>query len=87
MEKENLNLKDYVIEWCPNCCTEQVIYSTGITICPECGFPLLPCSLCQEETCATCPYGGTGGGDEAELKKKAKPPIDRKLAKKLRHLL
>lgn len=59
------NLEDYTIEWCPWCENEQVIFSKGITRCPDCGKPLAPCSVC-EECVKNCPYGCTGGEEDAE---------------------
>ena len=63
----------YTLEYCPFCDEEVVIYSTGITACPECDKPLAPCSMC--ESCATqCPYGCTGGLED-EFKKVTNSPI------------
>lgn len=52
------NLEDYTLECCPYCdCSEQVIFSKGITRCPNCGKPLAPCSVCEE---CTPPFVLTG---------------------------
>lgn len=69
--------KDYTWEFCPECDTEQVIYSKGITACPNCGAPLAPCSCC-EDGCnyETCPYGCTGG-EEDSYKAVTNPPISK----------
>lgn len=57
--KEKYNIEDYTIECCPFCDSEQVIFSKGVTRCPDCGKPLAPCSVCEE--CVTeCPYGCDG---------------------------
>lgn len=70
--------EDYTIEYCPWCDSEQIIYSHGVTACPNCGKPLAPCSVCIDENgdCnyATCPYGCTGGSDDA-FKKITMPKI------------
>lgn len=44
-----------------------MIYSKGVTACPECGKPLAPCSVCEECNYDECPYGCTGG-EEDEFK-------------------
>lgn len=49
----------YTLELCPYCDTEVVIYSKGVTACPQCKKPVVPCSVC--DTCPSiCPYGCTG---------------------------
>lgn len=56
---------DYAVEFCPNCTAEVYINATGITKYPECGYPLAPCSVCNEEHTGChaptkpepCPYG------------------------------
>lgn len=67
--------EDYTWEYCPECDTDQVIYSKGVTACPNCGAPLAPCSCC-EDGCdySTCPYGCTGG-EEDSYKAVTNPPI------------
>lgn len=51
--------EDYTLEECPNCESEVVIRATGISRCPRCGKPILPCTKCH--SCRTpCPYGYTG---------------------------
>lgn len=65
--------EDYVSEYCPFCDSEVVVYSKGITACPECGKPLAPCATCAECT-ENCPYGCTGG-DEDEFKPITNPKI------------
>lgn len=58
------NLEDYTLECCPYCdCSEQVIFSKGITRCPNCGKPLAPCSVCEECT-PVCPYGCDGTAND-----------------------
>lgn len=64
-DSEKFNPDDYTIEFCPWCETEQFIYSTGITACPNCGKPLAPCSMCKD--CVDpCPYGCTGGEEDED---------------------
>lgn len=68
--------EDYTWECCPECDTEQVIYSKGITACPNCGLPLAPCSCCDIQ-CGDgedCPYGCTGTNED-ERKAVTNPPI------------
>lgn len=50
-----LSLNDICVEWCPVCGQEVAIYSTGVSVCSNCGTILLPCSQC-EECIAKCPY-------------------------------
>lgn len=51
--------EDYTLEECPNCESEVVIRASGISRCPRCGKPILPCTVCS--SCRTpCPYGYTG---------------------------
>lgn len=62
--KEKYNLDNYTIEYCPWCDMDQVIFSKGVTRCPECGKPLAPCSMC-EECVQDCPYGCDGTENDA----------------------
>lgn len=80
------NKDKYTIEYCPFCDTEQVIYSTGITACPNCGKPLAPCSMCETCDYDTCPYGCTGG-EEDELKVITNPKIAKDQVEKLYRML
>lgn len=94
MEKENIkNIKDaktarenFVIEYCPFCDSEQVIFADGITACPGCGKPLAPCSLCEDCDYNSCPYGCTGGPED-EFKKVTNPTISKEEAQRLYALL
>ena len=43
-------------ETCPNCEAEVRVPNDRISLCPECGWPIRPCSMCQECT-SPCPYG------------------------------
>lgn len=46
--KELLISMDEIYEMCPHCGTEVVIDSVfDVQICPSCGRPILPCSLCE----------------------------------------
>lgn len=70
---------DYTIEYCPFCDQEVAIRARGVTACPECGKPLAPCSVCNDERggCSTvkpCPYGCTGGAKD-EFKPITNPPM------------
>lgn len=71
----NLNPENYTTEFCPYCEGEQVIFSKGITKCPECGKPLVPCSVCKECT-SDCPYGCDGTENDEHLK-----PTNRSITK------
>lgn len=67
----------FAVEYCPCCDIEVVIHADGITACPSCGYPLAPCSVCYEERgdCVDpCPYGCTGGEEDAK-KPITKPPV------------
>ena len=58
-----LRFEDYTLEECPNCESEVVIRAKGISRCPRCGKPILPCTTCS--SCTTpCPYGYTGRFNE-----------------------
>ena len=60
----------FAIEVCPVCGEEQVVWSHGVTQCPECGAAIAPCSVCQDENGScnynTCPYGCDGTATDAE---------------------
>lgn len=76
-EVDTVNAKDYTIEFCPWCEQEVAIHSKGITACPNCGKPLAPCSVCQDERggcISPCPYGCTGG-EADELKPVTMPAM------------
>ena len=73
---------EYTIEMCPNCMTEQVIYSKGITPCSNCGHPLAPCSVCESCNYDTCPYGCDGTENDS-YKRATNPVIPEDLQKKL----
>ena len=67
-----LRFEDYTLEECPNCESEVIIRATGISRCPRCGKPILPCTTCS--SCTTpCPYGYTGRFNERL--KPTNPPI------------
>ena len=72
-EPEPQNIDNYTIEYCPFCDSEVVIYSTGITACPECGKPLAPCSMCSD-CIDPCPYGCKGDSSD-EFKAVTNPLI------------
>lgn len=66
--RNKYNLDDYTIEWCPWCDSEQVIFSKGVTACPNCGLPLAPCSMCESCNYDDCPYDCDGTeNDERKL--------------------
>lgn len=76
----------FTIEACPCCGGEQVIWSHGVTRCPECGAALAPCSVCMDErgSCdySTCPYGCNGTDDDSK-KEVTMPDISEDEAKML----
>ena len=44
-------------EWCSYCCTEVDIKGQFTPqICPNCGIIILPCSICEFESCKDCPF-------------------------------
>lgn len=57
-------LEKYTTEYCPWCDTEQEILSIGISACPNCSKPIVPCSICIDCNYSTCPYGCDGINDE-----------------------
>lgn len=81
-----IDLNDFTIEYCPFCDSEQVIYSKGVTACPDCGKPLAPCSMCENCDYGTCPYGCTGGAED-EFKEVTNPPISKEMADQIYKLL
>ena len=71
---------DYTIEYCSCCESEVAIRAKGITACPSCGKPLVPCSVCINEhdngCCglgSDCPCGCDGIGDADKLLTTAPP--------------
>ena len=51
---------DYTVDFCEDCQKLQVVFSVGITACPDCGKPLYPCTGCSERgRCQVydCMYG------------------------------
>lgn len=78
-----LDPKDYIVEYCPFCDSEVVIRAKDIMPCPSCGKPLAPCSVCWSENGSchmsgavpnTCPYGYTGISED-EYKEPTAPPM------------
>lgn len=52
------NCDEYVDEMCPNCESEVTLKSVfSVQICPVCGDLILPCNMCNHDTCdcANCP--------------------------------
>ena len=45
----------YTDELCPHCNNEVQILINGISICPECGEKILPCSMCDMNS-VNCNY-------------------------------
>ena len=71
---------DYTIEYCSCCESEVAIRAKGITACPSCGKPLVPCSVCINERdngcCglgSDCPCGCNGTDDADKLPITAPP--------------
>ena len=48
--------RETTVEWCPYCNNEVVIPTFGVSTCPECGKPILPCSMCDMDkvNCVKC---------------------------------
>lgn len=80
-DKNNIDPEDYTIEYCPYCEKEQVIFSRGITKCPDCGKPLAPCSVC-EECVVDCPYGCDGTENDEH-----KPVTNREITQEEKEIL
>ena len=63
-----MKAKDYTLEYCSWCNNEVAIHAQGITPCPCCGKPLVPCSVCAAENdgchMERCPYGCVGGAED-----------------------
>lgn len=51
-----INLDDYILELCPECEGESIIFAHGITPCNKCGYPMYPCSGCSRPFCNECIY-------------------------------
>jgi len=72
----------FIIEPCPNCGNDEVIWAEGVTRCPDCGASITPCSMCEDCGFTECPYGCDGS--ENDLKRPiTMPDISRELAEKL----
>lgn len=72
--------EDYTFEGCPYCGKEVVIRAHGVTACPECEKPLVPCSLCSDGTkqlydCSECPHGHVTCSSKDEFILITNPPI------------
>ena len=53
-----LDIKDFITtELCPHCNSEVEIMAKGISECPVCHKPILPCSMCDDCDYNHCPYG------------------------------
>ena len=50
-------------EMCGRCETEFLMHAYRPEPCPECGYAVLPCNMCDQETvdCRECPYKGISG--------------------------
>lgn len=86
MLKQEEIRKKYCIELCPGCMNEQVIYAKGITACPDCGYPMAPCSECLVCNYDTCPCG-CDGTDADSRKRVTNPPISKEMQAILYELL
>ena len=62
------NVAHYIIECCPWCEAEEVIFAEGITACPDCGKLLAPCSMCCNCSYEICPYGCDGSENDEHKK-------------------
>ena len=60
----------FVVEGCPNCGLESIVWSHGVTKCQHCGIPIAPCGVCMDErgmcNYNTCPYGCDGTEHDLE---------------------
>lgn len=70
-----INLDDYILELCPECEEEIIIFTHGITACNHCGYPVYPCSGCRRPNCEECAYDGI-------TSKKGRKANNRKILKK-----
>lgn len=52
-----LRYRDYTTDYCPVCQSIKVIYSKGLTACPDCGQVLYPCRACEDCDYDDCIYG------------------------------
>lgn len=44
-----------VTEWCPHCETEvELDAKMAVQECPNCGMYIVPCSMCEKESCVDC---------------------------------
>ena len=70
---------EFTLELCPYCGNEQVIFSKGVTACPDCGKPLVPCSECSSCNYNFCPYGcnGTAHDDTIPVTERPITPQER----------
>lgn len=50
-------------ETCGRCDTEFVMRAYRPEPCPQCGYAVLPCNMCDPDTvdCRECPYSGLSG--------------------------
>ena len=72
----------FVKQTCPLCDADTVIYRVGVTECPECGAPLLPCSVCGR---ANCDMHGCRYFESGEVM--PNPPISKEWAKHIAEYL
>lgn len=64
-------MKENTYEWCPYCDTEVYLENVEreqLTICPNCGRKIMPCSLCNGD-CHTGCIWETWKGTENESKR------------------
>ena len=65
-----MNPEDYSIEQCYYCDSYVAVRSHGVTACPRCGKPVLPCNVCYKEQggCEkNCPYGLRWGEEPSKI--------------------
>lgn len=68
-------LEDYIVETCGGCDEDVVIYSEGVTYCPQCGKINSPCNACENSDCNNCEFIDSAGNvqpgvDIREISKK-----------------
>lgn len=72
----------FCVEMCPECGNEEVVYAEGITECPDCGYPVAPCSQCESCDYSTCLYGCDGTENDGH-KEVTNPKVTKEFASRI----